>query len=210
VTGWKLAPGPPATRADLRRAQDRDRLLRTQLDRVRAGALAWRNGLGALLAALVGFSLIKGRSNVTQLKPGWGVVVGVLLLAAFGTGVVAALSLLRAAHGRPSLVKVKNLPPAVLGDHQETVAAARALLRGVVLALGCAALLVAAVAMTWYGPPRDGPQLQVGTPERTVCGSVVRVAGSGVVLRTSAGEVSVDLRAAHTMQPVASCPAAAP
>jgi hypothetical protein len=148
----RLRPGPPATVADLRRAQQLAGLLRDEVQRVRAAALAWRNGLGGLLVALVGFSLIRGRSDVTTLAPGWGRLVGVLLLAALAAGVGGALQLLRAAHGRLAVTPVAALPPAPLGDHQEAVAAVRALRAGVVLVLLCTALLVAAVGVTWYAP----------------------------------------------------------
>ncbi|MFC4020214.1 hypothetical protein ACFOW4_20030 [Micromonospora sp. GCM10011542] len=148
----RLQPGPPATVADLRRAQHLAGLLRGELQRIRAAALAWRNGLGGLLVALVGFSLIRGRSDVTTLAPGWGPLVGVLLLAALGAGVGGALTLLRAAHGPLSVTPVAAVAPAPLGDHQEALAAVRALRTGVGLVLLCTALLVAAVGVTWYAP----------------------------------------------------------
>ncbi|MEV6811752.1 hypothetical protein [Micromonospora sp. NPDC051296] len=153
----RLRPGPPATVADLRRAQEVAGLLRGELDRVRAAALAWRNGLGGLLVALVGFSLIRGRSDISTLAPGWGALVGVLLLAAVAAGVAGALALLRAAHGPLSVAPVGTLPPAPLGDHREAMAAARALRTGVRLVLLCTALLVAAVGVTWYAPAAIGP-----------------------------------------------------
>ncbi|GAB3862456.1 hypothetical protein GCM10029963_68700 [Micromonospora andamanensis] len=148
----RLRPGPPATLTDLRRAQELAALLRGELDRVRAAALAWRNGLGGLLVALVGFSLIRGRSDVSTLAPGWGALVGVLLLAAIMAGVAGALALLRAAHGPLSVTSVAELPPAPLGEHREALAAARALRFGVLLVLLCTALLIAAVGVTWYAP----------------------------------------------------------
>lgn len=152
----RLRPGPPATPADLRRAQELAGLLRGELDRVRAAALAWRNGLGGLLAVLVGFSLVRGRSDVSTLRPGWGALVGVLLLAAVAAGVAGALALLRAAHGPLSVTPVAALPPAPLGEHREALAAARALRLGVWLVLICTALLVAAVGVTWYAPGAAG------------------------------------------------------
>jgi hypothetical protein len=194
----------------LHRAQDRQQLLSTQLHRIRANALAWRNGLGAVLAALIGFSLIKGRSDITQLDPRWAVLAGLALVAAFTVGAMAALSLLRAAHGRPWLSKVDELLPGVLGDHQETVAAGRALLRGVVLALVCTVLLVIAVALTWYGPPREGPMLEVRTAEGTFCGTAIRTDAGVLSLRTGAGEVRVDLGEARSLRPVGQCPGTAP
>jgi hypothetical protein len=63
---------------------------------VRAAALAWRNGLAALLAGIIGFSLVRGRSDIGGLADPYGVVVGALLLGALVIGIVAALYLLRA------------------------------------------------------------------------------------------------------------------
>lgn len=154
----RLRPGPPPTVADLRRAQQLAGLLHGELERVRAAALAWRNGLGGLLVALVGFSLIRGRSDVSTLAPGWGVLVGLLLLAALLAGVAGALALLRAAHGRLAVTPVAALPPAPLGDHREAVAAVRSLRAGVGLVLLCTALLVAAVGVTWYAPAAPATQ----------------------------------------------------
>ncbi|TDC28598.1 hypothetical protein E1211_27585 [Micromonospora sp. 15K316] len=158
----RLRPGPPATVADLRRAQELAGLLRDELTRVRAAALAWRNGLAGLLAALVGFSLIRGRSDVGALAPGWGALVGVLLLGAVAAGVAGALALLRAAHGPLAVTPVAALPPAPLGDHQEALTAARSLRVGVRLVLVCTAALVAAVGVTWYAPGRTAPPAAAG------------------------------------------------
>jgi hypothetical protein len=152
-----LKPGPPASPADLRVAQEREMLLRTELSRVRQAATAWRNGLGGLLAALVGFGLIRGRSDVTQLTQGWAVTVGVLLLTALLAGAGGALLLIRAAHGRPSVTSVHDLLPVLAADHIEAVESATALRRGIGLTLTCAALLITAVAITWYGPSDAGP-----------------------------------------------------
>ncbi|MFC3500365.1 hypothetical protein ACFOOK_05205 [Micromonospora krabiensis] len=159
----RLRPGPPATTADLRRAQQLAGLLQDELARVRAAALAWRNGLGGLLVALVGFSLIRGRSDVGTLAPGWGALVGVLLLGAVVAGAAGALTLLRAAHGPLSVTPVAALAPSPLGDHQEALAAARSLRTGVRLVLICTALLVAAVGVTWYAPGRPGPSAAADT-----------------------------------------------
>jgi hypothetical protein len=164
-----LSPGPAATTADLRAAQEHDRLLRTELSRVRAAATAWRNGLGGLLAALVGFSLVKGRADVSQLAPGWAALVGVLLLAALLAGAAGALLLIRAANGRPSVAAAREVRSRSASDHIEALASATALRYGIVLTVLCAALLVTAVATTWYGPERDKPAGPVSTSSGTVC-----------------------------------------
>ncbi|MGH3898685.1 MAG: hypothetical protein ACRDTA_10620 [Pseudonocardiaceae bacterium] len=198
-------PGPPATPQDLRRAQYRDRVIRTELSRVRTAAVAWRNGLGTLLAGLVGFSLIKGRSDVSTLAGTAAVAVGILLLLALAAGAAGAFKLLRAAHGRPSVIPVEELPPEVVAQHIEALDAARNLRRGIVATTLCAGLLVSAVAITWYGPPRANPMLRLKTQENTQCGAVVRLGSGAVVLATAQGEQTIPLQAIQTIAPVAEC-----
>jgi len=202
-----LRPGPgPATVADLLTARDRDHVLRTELTRVREAAVAWRNGLGGLLAALVGFSLIKGRDDIGQLAPGWAVVVGVLLLVALLTGAAGALLLIRAAHGRrPRIAQARAVPPGRVADHLEALTAATVLRWGVTSTMCCTALLVAAVATTWYGPERGKPALRITTPGGTVCGSVIRVDRGTLVLKTADGEIATDLTTASALQAVPKC-----
>nr|ADK54886.1 hypothetical protein [uncultured soil bacterium] len=151
-----LAAGPYPEPIDLYQAQLRERMARSELDRVRQAALAWRNGLAGLLAAVVGFSLIKGRSDIGELTSTASVAVGVILATALVVGTGAALALLYAAHGRPSVQRLKSATEVVLADHREALSAARALRRGIVLSLICGALLATAVGVTWYGPADPG------------------------------------------------------
>ncbi|MCO6009797.1 hypothetical protein NE236_32980 [Actinoallomurus purpureus] len=189
----ELSPGPVPTLVDLRRAQAREALLRSELDRVRKAALAWRSGLGGLLVALVGFGLIKGRSDISGLEEGWAVVVGSLLGGALVTGVWGALAILRAAHGRPRVAEMADLPPLAVLDHREALAAAKALRAGIVLTLGCVGFLVAAVGVTWYGPVAREPALVVRTSVGGTCGTFVRLQGQSIVVRSKSGEVTVPL-----------------
>jgi hypothetical protein len=205
MTRIELSPAAEqATSHDLRAAQHQQRLLKTELPRVREAATAWRNGLGALLAALIGFGLIKGRSDVGRLASGWAAVVGVILLLALAAGAVGALLLLRAAHGSARATDTRDLrSPAA--DHIETLASARALRQGRAATVACAVFLVAAVAATWYGPEKADPGIRVTGPSGTVCGSVVRTAGGALVLKTDAGEVTTDLSNATAIQAVDAC-----
>jgi hypothetical protein len=179
--------------------------VRTELTRVRAAAVAWRNGLGALLAGLIGFSLIKGRSDVSTLADTAARVVGVLLLLAIVAGVLGAFRLLRAAHGQPSVTASATLSPEPVAQHAEAVAAARQLRVGIVATTVCAALLVVAVGVTWYGPPKADPVLRLETTDGTVCGTVVRIESGSVVVDTASGERSVALSAVTAMTPTESC-----
>lgn len=201
-----LLPGPGATPSDLRAAQRRQAILETELPRVRAHATAWRNSLAGLLAALVGFSLIRGRSDVSQLAPAWAIGVGILLLAALITGAIGALSLVRAASGRLGVREAldRRLLPDRLADHVEALASLKALRRGVILTLLCTALLITAVGTTWYGPERQPPKLKITTEGGVVCGSVVRVA-DGAVTIADGTEITIRLGQITAMQTVPSC-----
>ncbi|MFF2517678.1 hypothetical protein [Streptomyces sp. NPDC058086] len=206
-----IAPGPPPDPADLAMARYRHETVQGALPRVREKALAWRNGVGALLAGLIGFGIIKGRSDIGELASPYDAFVGCVLLAALIAGTAAALLLLRAAHGRPVAVDLRD-PRAVHGsgslagaDHVETLLAFRALNWGLALALTCTALLVTAVGMTWYGPAMKKPVIEVVTPTGVRCGSVVRMEAGRLTLKTAVGEVTVDLERAEGMRAVDSC-----
>jgi hypothetical protein len=147
-----VRPGSPASVPNLVQAQDRDRALEQELPAVRTVATAWRNGLGALLAGVVGFGLIKGRSDISQLAWPWSAVSGGLLLVSLACGAAAAMRLLRAAYGVPAMRKLKITRPGATWAHTEAVASMTALRHGVGWFFGCVASLVVAVAFTWYGP----------------------------------------------------------
>src|SRR5258708_14381477 len=98
---YTVGVGGPATVADLHAAQERQRLLAAELPRVREAATAWRNGLGGMLAALIGFGLIKGQSDISQLAPSCAAWTGILLLSALIVGAGAARLLIPPAIGPP-------------------------------------------------------------------------------------------------------------
>lgn len=173
---------------------------------MRAAAAAWRNGLGVLLAALVGFGLIKGRSDVSTLAPAPEAVVGALLVLAFLTGAAGALALLRASFGQPSVVEVRSLRPAAATTHEEALVTARRLRQGTALTLACAAFLLLAVGTTWYGAARSAPQLLVDTGRETLCGSVESVSGGTLILDTATGKRTVKLASLTGIESVDSCP----
>ncbi|WP_329282296.1 hypothetical protein [Streptomyces sp. NBC_01451] len=208
-----LLPGPAPTAAQVRRARSLRRALERELGRVREVAVAWRNGLGALLAGLIGFGLIRGRSDVGQLAPGWSVAAGVMLVAALSVGAVGAFCLLRAAHGRPYARRLSATGdatgrPVEVEDHDEALASARVLRAGITLTCLCTVLLVTAVGVTWYAPPRDPPGLMIRQGTTTLCGEVVSVRRGKVVVKIDGVAMTVDLSRAESVTPVASCPVA--
>jgi hypothetical protein len=207
-----VSPGSPGRPQDRRAAKAARALLSDELPRVRTGALAWRNGLGALLAGLIGFGLLKGRSDVTQLEPGLATVVGLLLLAALASGAAAAALIMRAAHGRPYSVPLRTIlngdyhDPAFLARLDEADASQRALSRGVLLSFTCVALLTAAVGLTWYGPTKEKPRIEVRLANgSTECGEVVSVASGTLVLKTAGGQATINLDQLTGLRAVDSC-----
>ncbi|WP_345667370.1 hypothetical protein [Streptomyces similanensis] len=210
---WRVRPGPPGTPADRAAGRLTRRLLAGELARAREAALAWRNGLAALFVGLLGFGLVKGRTDVSKLAPPYDAVVGVILLLCLVFGTLGALLLLRAAHGAPTGVRLPTGVPAAaaalhLGDHMETRRTVRALTRGVALTIACGAMLVAGVALTWYGPEKEGPRVLVRTPAGQVCGKPVRTAAGRLLVETDAGRVEVRLAEATALTAVDSCPGA--
>jgi hypothetical protein len=144
-------------------------------------------------------------SDVSTLADPAALAVGVLLLFALAAGAVGGFRLLRAAHGRLRVVSIAELPPEVIAQHTEALDAARQLRQGIVMTTLCGALLVSAVAVTWYGPPKTGPMPRLQTQDRTVCSAVVRSYAGTVVLATAHGEETVSLQAIQDMTQVAAC-----
>ncbi|KNE82189.1 hypothetical protein ADZ36_12505 [Streptomyces fradiae] len=200
---------PATTPAQRRRARERTRTLRAELPRVRAAAASWRNGLGALLAGLLGFGLIQGRSDVGELARPWGLTAGGLLAGALLAGLAGALCLMRAAHGTYRTTSPTAHTSQAAADHQETLVAAGRLLWGIRCALLCVLLLAAAVGTTWYGPGKDSALLRVDTPSESVCGSVLRLDDGKARLLTKDGQVTLALPKGSVVRPVDKCPAKA-
>ena len=170
-----------------------------ELTTVRSRAANWSKGIGALLIAALAFSLVRGRSDLTGLDPRWAIVVGVFLVSAVLVAAVAAALLFRASYG--------PLGPTTSPDHTESRRTMRALAWGLGLSCAAFALLLAAVAVTWYGPAADGPALRVIDAQGTDwCGTAVSSGGGAVVLQVSGQEIAVDLSSASMVSPVESCP----
>jgi hypothetical protein len=200
-----IVSSPDADPSTVAASQATQRLHREALSRVRTAALAWRNGLATLLAGLLGFSLIKGRSDIGQLATPWNILVGGTLLIALIAGGTGALRLLRAAHGRPELTDRQTVRSLLALEAEEAEAGTLDLRIGITSTLVCAALLITAVATTWYGPAKQAPQIRISIPGDTLCGSTIRTGHGHLVLRTQTGEQDVDLSTATGLQAVANC-----
>jgi uncharacterized surface protein with fasciclin (FAS1) repeats len=65
--------------------------------------------------------------------------------------------------------------------------------------------LVAAVAVTWYGPGAAKPQLSVTVDDTSTCGAVVGLTDHMLTIKTSTGQVTVNLRRVTAIDVVDSC-----
>jgi hypothetical protein len=203
----KIVPAADATRDQIAASQAAQRFHRESLERVRTAAVAWRNGLAGLLAGLVGFGLIKGQSDIGQLARPWGIVAGVVLLAALVAGIRGALRLMHAAYGRPGRIPRQALASAATEERLDAYRAVDALDSGVRWTLACVALLVAAVAVTWYGPSAATTDTELTTPSGTVCGHLVSVADDVMTLATPSGaRIPITLATVSDVRSVDSCP----
>ena len=210
----QISGGGKAEPSDRDAAKAERALLTDELSRIRAGALAWRNGLGALLAGLIGFGLVKGRSDISTLDAAYAALAGYLLLASLIVGAASAVLMMRAAHGRPYATSLGETAVGPAADRvnaarrAEANASERALRWGVLLCLTCAALLTSAVGVTWYGPSADKPFVEVQLDNSTPrCGQIVSLSAGRLTLKTSLGLVTVDLTKADGIATTDTCPA---
>ncbi|MGW2822948.1 hypothetical protein ACWC24_18440 [Streptomyces sp. NPDC001443] len=202
----RLAAGGHANNALGASARQRHNALRTELPRVRAAALAWRNGVTGLLTALVGFSVIRGRAEIDKVATPWDLVAGLLLLGALIVGAAGALWALRACNGPTGLTPVDSTTSTVTQDHVIAEAALLDLRRGIAGTLLCGAFLIGAIAVTWYAPGRSDPGIRLQIPGAVVCGTNAGMDHGTLTLKTDAGPVLVNLDQALTIQAVETCP----
>ncbi|MDK3258962.1 hypothetical protein [Blastococcus capsensis] len=70
----------------------------------------------------------------------------------------------------------------------------------------CAILLCAAVGMTWYGPAKEKPRVQVLLANGSLqCGEVVSLDTGRLTLKTAEGRMTLDLTQAAGLSAVDSC-----
>lgn len=200
----KLRAGPPPTPQEAERARERDLLVSNELPRIRTLATAWRNALAAMLAAIVGFGLIKGRGDISLLAPAYARLAGILLALTLVVGVAAVFRFLRAAHGRITMIRLESLQVGPAGDHREAISSVRALKQGIGLALALGLLLIAAVGVTWYGPGK-GLVLRVNQGGSSDCGVPQTLSNGNLVLMVSGRDVAIDFARVTAIVPADTC-----
>jgi len=186
-------------------------LVSTQLDDVRKTAENWRNGLVALVGAIIGFSMIKGPNDVSGLDY-WAMnTVGLLLLAAFGCAISGTWSSLTAAFGSPStMTRDAFHDQGGMDGYRLTLAtdAATKLHCAQVATIITLVLLVGAVGLTWYGPRAKAVILDVGRlSSPNVCGTLLSSSNGYIDIKPSESEaVRLRMTDLATLTAVAKCP----
>ncbi|MFG1820832.1 hypothetical protein ACGFIF_44250 [Kribbella sp. NPDC049174] len=187
-----------------------------ELGRARALADSWRKGVAGLLLGVVGFSLIRGRSDISTLAPGFAAAAGISLATAVIAGTVAAFLILRAAHGVPDAVPVlgvlragraasANAEPRT--EHDEAMMTVSALRGGLIWAAVTMLGLLIAVGLTWYGPSKSSPSVVVTERSGAVwCGKVDQVTRREIALKTDSGRISLDPGETAMLSAVDECP----
>ncbi|NDK90048.1 hypothetical protein GYA93_10710 [Gordonia desulfuricans] len=184
-----------------------------ELTAVRSAASSWSKGIGAAVIALLGFGLVTGPSDISDLTCAASIVVGVLLAAALVAGMVSVGLLFRSAYGALEPVATpQDSPPGqnavALSDHTEAVARLRGLRWGLITAGVGVTMLIAAVGVTWYGPAPQDPVLRI--VDRTGvawCGEVQATDDGTVALDAGGTTVTVNLDGAKQIQVLGVCPA---
>jgi len=193
-------PNPSANEI-LARIEERTRRQSAELLLTRERAAAWSKGIGALLVAALAFSLIKGRDDLTSLDPAWAERVGYCLVGATVFATVAAYKLFRASYG-----PLKPLADDV-SDHLESTRTMRALICGLVTTVFAFAALLAAVAITWYGPDAKGARISVTDEDGAVwCGEPKETHGGDLVLQVKGQLMEFDLDVVSRLDAVEDCP----
>lgn len=206
--GRPVLMGGAASPSDVARARAVLGAADVQLTNVRSAAARWQAGLAGLAGGITAFSLISGRDEIATLAPAWAAWCGVALVCALAASLAGGVLAMRSAFGLPTLVRTRRWDPAA--DTANQARSAYRLLRWAIwLTLASIVALVAALGVVWYAPRQEKAPVLVVVPATgsSVCGEVARADGSGVTLRTAAGERTVPWPSVTGLEPRASCPA---
>lgn len=182
-----VRPGSPdLSQYEVQNAQLRDDLASKELQRVRAAAVSWKTGLGALFLLIPTLVVVKGTDTVDGLASTDKIIVGGLIAFGSTLAVVATLIALRAAYGpmrRPKTVSDDNTIP-IVSEVGKTVAALQ-MTRA--LTIVASAALAASIAYAWAAP-RSKPGLSVNLANGSAyCGKLVGVQAGVMQIETADG-----------------------
>jgi hypothetical protein len=200
----RLKPVPPLDPTPSpRELDDRARLaeeVRGSLEKIQKTAENWRTGVAGLTTLVTATLLFKGRDAITDYETWVRVALGLLALLSLGLAIASLWLFLTAAYGRVRRVSTQSVIDEGGVDARNVHLATTALddlrfAKG--LAIASAALLAAALLLSWYGPAAPGEPLafarlgirgdSAAAPAETVCGELTAEDGTTTVLKV-AGE----------------------
>ncbi|KJC45377.1 hypothetical protein UB31_00295 [Bradyrhizobium sp. LTSP849] len=178
---------------------DRARLaeeVKGALERVRKTAESWRTGTAGLLTLVTTILLFKGQGTINAYEPWVQYALGGLTLLAVVLAMISLWLFLLAAYGRLRTVTVQSILTEG-GVDIRNVNLATAALNDLgwaqLLAVISAALLAAAIALSWYGPTAASKPLAfvkmvvrgatASQPTETLCGELTAQDGTNTVLK---------------------------
>ncbi|SFW71018.1 hypothetical protein [Amycolatopsis australiensis] len=182
----------PNTRELQERAKLADEVA-AALGRVRSTAQNWRTGMAGLITLVTATLLFKGRNSISDYVSWVRYSIGALTALALIAGVASLWWFLLAAYGRPEVVSAQSVIDqggVAVRDVLLAQAARKDLKFAQLLAIVSAALLAAALILSWYGPaetssPPAFASVKVRHPSGTeaICGSLVAQNGTTTELR---------------------------
>lgn len=201
-----VTPGDVPDDVDKARAELLQRWRAGELAGIRAAGEKWQAGLAALLGLVTTILVIKGRESTEQLATGFRVAVGLCLLMALLTAIVASLCALRAAHGLPRARAIADDATVLSWDRREAARASRALLIAIVGAVTTLLLLAGAVGLTWFAPAAARPVVKVTQTDGTTgCGELVSADAKTILLKGRDGQIRIDPSRLASMSVQSAC-----
>lgn len=184
---------------DPREIDDRVRLadeVNTALEKLRKTAENWKTGVAGLVTLTTATLLFKGQASIASYDPYVQYALGLFGVGSVCLAIAALWYFLFAAYGRTETVSAQSVIDAGGVDIRNiglTKIALDDLSRARHLSLGSAGCLIAAIALSWYGPTEPGTPLAFAKivihaanpaqPDETLCGEQTAQNGATTVLK---------------------------
>ena len=138
------------------------------LSNVRATAKQWVATLSTLFGLLSALLIVKGRTDISNLRTGYQVVVGVLLLIAVLTAAFAVWQAAKAAQGAPEELGWLSGPKLRQWELERARTARGQLRDSRIMAVVAMAALASAIAFTWFGEAKAADKPEARTAHGVV------------------------------------------
>lgn len=189
-------PSRPPTHLELENAQAWTAYQTRGLQEVKASAIKWRDGLGALVTVVTGALVIGGPDALAKLDPEWRYPVTALIFLGYGLTVVGLWNALHAAAGNPASTTLDTLQAEQRSIREREVAQAIADAKRIKSArttvVWALALLWVGTLVWWLAPQPSDPdpsfdnRVKISLVDNTeVCGTLVAADDAGLVLKTT-------------------------